>query len=139
MNSNESQSSIKAFLRRSWYNIWIFEKREVGNSDRKCNSQYPIPYPPIMEERYKMAETNEIDQSERSTLIESHPKKKKETKSNIHRVNCINIFDRVIIWKMSLLFLISFLIFRLWKVISLEREIKVNWPCFPNCEYFTTN
>lgn len=54
--------------------------------------------PPIMEERYKMAETNEIDQSEQSTQIESHSKKKKkETKSNIHRVNCINIFDRVII------------------------------------------
>lgn len=36
-----------------------------------------IPYPPIMEERYKMAETNEIDQSEQSTQIESHPKRKR--------------------------------------------------------------
>lgn len=65
----------------------------TGNVIRNILSHIP----PIMEERYKMAETNEIDQSERSTLIESHPKKKKETKSNIHRVNCINIFDRVII------------------------------------------
>lgn len=36
-----------------------------------------------MEERYKMAETNEIDQSERSTLIESHPKKKKKKQNQI--------------------------------------------------------
>lgn len=30
-----------------------------------------------------MAETNEIDQSERSTLIESHPKKKKRKRNKI--------------------------------------------------------